>query len=91
MIDLRIINVGDPVALSDAPAGHFIHQGNIGFKTAYGAMVGEQKSTTVEWRLTNRPDAYNRKGEYFFGGAATPDERDALIVQPIMLMVPNAD
>ena len=39
-----------------------------------------------EYFTEGRPDAYCDTGEYFAGGVQTPEERLALIVQPVTLM-----
>lgn len=74
-----------PCPLSECPPGPFLFNGCLGFKTEYGMAHGKDICQgRVEWSVTNRPDAYvMASGEVFAGGAPTPAERDALIVQPV--------
>lgn len=76
------------VTLAECPPGLFRFDGGIGFKSEYGAMElatpPETPGPQMRWSVGNRADAYCAgSGEYFWGGATTREERDALLVEPI--------
>jgi hypothetical protein len=63
---------GWPCTFGACPPGFFMRKGNLYLKS--------------EYFTEGRPDAYCDTGEYFAGGVQTPEERLALIVQPVTLM-----
>lgn len=80
--------LGEPVTLADCEPGLFLFNGNVGFKSEYGAMetVGPTNipGPEVRWTVGNNPDAYCAdSGEYFWGGVKTRVERNSLIVRPM--------
>lgn len=89
----RLPGEGDLVSLAACPPGPFRFNGHLGFKTEYGAMepIGTNPHSNG-WRVGNRPDAYCLgSGEFFCGGANTPEERDALLVEPLEDLIPASD
>lgn len=74
------------VTLAACPPGLFLFDRMLGFKTEYGAMSGKTEGREVVWSITNRSDAYCvGSGEYFIGGADSPEAREDLMVLPIDL------
>lgn len=64
--------------LDDCPAGLFVHDGVLGFKTEYTGPAG--------------PDAYVvLSGEFFWGGVDDVARRRNLIVTPVMLSAPPTE
>ncbi|MDR5801148.1 hypothetical protein [Caballeronia sp. LZ001] len=57
-----------PCSLQDCPPGFFLFNGLLCLKSEYGGANVE---------------AYVESGEYFWGGAKSKEERDALIVTPV--------
>ena len=62
--------------LIDAPVGLFLHDGALVLKTEYSTVRNDAEPAT--------PDCYILgSGEYFWGGAKTAEERNALEVTPV--------
>lgn len=65
------------IALSKCPPGLFLFGQTLGFKSEYKT---ESQSRQGVWQS----DAYVvESGEYFWGGASNPIEREALLVTPL--------
>lgn len=62
--------------LIDAPIGLFLYDGQLVLKTEYSTVRSDAEPAT--------PDCYIvDSGEYFWGGAKTAEERNALEVTPV--------
>lgn len=86
LIDPAVYDVGDPTTLADCPPGMFVHDGVLGFKTEYGApRLVDIGAGRVEYFATNFAETYCiDSGETFWAGTGTLEERDALIVRPLL-------
>ena len=79
----------EPVTLAQCRPGPFLFDGQLGFKTEYGATTVDENGAAmsghlVRWVVTNRPDAYvMESGEFFWGGASTHEDREKLLVWPV--------
>lgn len=67
---LELVPEGWPCSLSLCPPGFFVHGEMVGFKSEY--VTGKNC------------DAYCDSGEYFWGGTKTKEDRDRVIVQPLV-------
>lgn len=67
---LKLVPDGWPCTLGECPPGPFIYNGNLGFKTEY----------------TNNGDieVFCETGEYFWAGTNVAEERNKIIVQPVI-------
>jgi hypothetical protein len=68
---LQLMPEGWPIALRDCPPGLFVFEDAVGLKSEYGNGNGGN-------------GCYCDTGEMFWGGTATPDKRDSLMVQPVI-------
>jgi len=80
---------GWPCTLADCPPGPFVAvaSGGLGFKTEYGRIAGSDAGNgRVDYCMTNGPDAYClESGEVFWGGAKSVQDRDDLMVIPLLV------
>ena len=72
---LELKKDGDMCTLADCPAGLFLFDGTLGFKTKYGIELGQ---------LEYYPQAFIESGDVFWGGVHTHEERCNLMVQPLL-------
>ena len=72
------------VTLAECPPGLFLWNGTVGFKSEYGAMEPDDSTNGKFWKIGNRADAYCAdSGEYFWGGAASHEDRAKVLVYTI--------
>lgn len=78
---------GNAVTLAACPAGPFLFNGSLGFKTEYGAISGKDLGGgLIQWTMVGGPDAYCMgSGEAFWGGVTSREARAALLVNPVEL------
>jgi len=76
---------GNAVTLAACPAGPFLFNGSLGFKTEYGAISGKDLGGgLVQWTMVGGPDVYCMgSGEAFWGGVTNREDRAALLVNPV--------
>lgn len=60
--------------LAECPPGLFLFGDCLGFKSEYRSDTGKVEAFVVD------------SGEYFWGGAKTSEEREALMVHPVELV-----
>lgn len=77
MTRMLIVPDGWPCRLSACQPGHFIFKGQLCLKS--------------EYHTDGMADAYCSSGKYFWGGVTTPEERGALMVQPVTMEVVTDD
>lgn len=67
---------GWPCTLAECPPGFFVAGNSLCLKTEYSS---------------EKTEAYLDSGEYFAGGAATKEDREKLIVQPVTAVWEEVD
>jgi len=76
---LVLIPNGWPCRLDECPPGLFVKGETVALKTEYG-RIGEGAGPLPRWT-----DAYvGASGEQFWGGAHTNEDRECLMVQPVV-------
>jgi hypothetical protein len=69
-------SIGEPKPLDHCPAGLFLHEGHLGFKTEYSDQNGAEAYVVAS-------------GEYWWGGVYDRFTRGSLMVQPCEVIGPN--
>lgn len=69
---------GWPCTLEECPPGHFVKDDQLCFKSEYRTQAG-------------MVEAFCCSGEYFACGHLKPSEREAQIVQPVVLVIEDSN
>jgi hypothetical protein len=72
-----IVPDGWPCTLAACPAGSFVYQDTLCFKS--------------EYRVCGKIEAFCKSGEFFWGGTETEEDRAALVVQPVQLVIEEVE
>lgn len=72
-----IVPIGWPCTLAACPAGSFVYQDALCFKS--------------EYRSDGNIEAFCESGEFFWGGTETEEVRSQIVVQPVRLEIQDVE